>query len=70
MRDNLEPINRLTLPSKILRPKEAPPMGKVIELTNKELEGLTDKELKVLEDMDLIEKKNDKYKVKKEVRTK
>jgi len=45
-------------------------MGKVIELTNKELEGLTDKELKVLEDMDLIEKKNDKYKVKKEIRTK
>ena len=70
MRDNLEPKNRLTLPPKTLRPKEAPPMGKTIELTNKELEGLTDKELKILENHGVIEKIDKRYKVKKEIRTK
>lgn len=48
-------------------------MGKIIDLTNKELEELTDEELEVLENQGLIEKrksKDEKPKIKTEVRTK
>lgn len=48
-------------------------MGKVINLTNRELEELTDEELDILEDQGLIEKrksKDEKPKIKTEIRTK
>ena len=48
-------------------------MGKIINLTNEELAELTDGELEVLEIQGLIEKrktKDEKPKIKKEIRTK